>query len=244
MYYYKTNDQRNMSSEYIVAYMDFMGTENRIQYTEKLQKYSMNSLHNIYFDYLNKIAVNTDWSFNNLIIKIFSDNVIIANKLDKENTLRVKEIDTLLNATAIFHNMSICNDIPWLLRGGITIGELFIDEIMVWGNALVKAYHIENKIAKYPRIVIDEDVTEIMENKKISDIINKDIDGQHYLNSLKCNGNDDIATLNNGFSLLKTELNLNYSEEVHKYLNWHKNYINKEFINRKESNKSNLLSLD
>lgn len=115
MYYYKTNDQRNMSSEYIVSYMGFMGTENRIQYTEKLQKYSMNSLHNIYFDYLNKIAVNTDWSFNNLIIKIFSDNVIIANKLDKENTLRVKEIDTLLNATAIFHNMSICNDIPWLL---------------------------------------------------------------------------------------------------------------------------------
>ena len=43
----------------------------------------------------------------------------------------------------------------WLLRGGISIGQLLIDDVMVWGETLLKSYYLEDKIANYPRIISD-----------------------------------------------------------------------------------------
>lgn len=41
--------------------------------------------------------------------------------------------------------LTVNNSVGWLLRGGIAIGQLFIDDVMVWGDALLKAYYLENK---------------------------------------------------------------------------------------------------
>ena len=43
----------------------------------------------------------------------------------------------------------------FLLRGGITIGEVFVGESMIFGPGLIRAYELESKYAVYPRIVID-----------------------------------------------------------------------------------------
>ena len=42
-----------------------------------------------------------------------------------------------------------------LIRGGISVGTYFSDELMIWGKGLVKTYQLENQIAVYPRIIID-----------------------------------------------------------------------------------------
>lgn len=42
------------------------------------------------------------------------------------------------------------------LRGGITIGELFIDNAVVWGTSLIEAYAIENNLANYPRVIVSK----------------------------------------------------------------------------------------
>lgn len=51
---------------------------------------------------------------------------------------------------------SVSNSVGWLVRGGITIGDFYIDDMFVWGAALVKAYELEEKIAVYPRVILDE----------------------------------------------------------------------------------------
>ena len=50
-----------------------------------------------------------------------------------------------------FQELSASDSVGWLLRGGISIGQLFIDDVMVWGEALLKSYYLEDKIARsYP----------------------------------------------------------------------------------------------
>lgn len=64
-----------------------------------------------------------------------------------------------------------------LVRRIITIGELFIDESMVWENVLLKAYNLENNIAVYPRIVIEYEILhEIDKNKALYEYIHQDFD--------------------------------------------------------------------
>jgi hypothetical protein len=47
------------------------------------------------------------------------------------------------------------------LRGGVTIGDVLADreENLVFGPALVRAYELEKKLAIYPRIVIDQELS-------------------------------------------------------------------------------------
>lgn len=45
-----------------------------------------------------------------------------------------------------------------LVRGALTLGFITVDGGLIFGPALSRAYKIESKIAKYPRIAIDKDV--------------------------------------------------------------------------------------
>lgn len=52
----------------------------------------------------------------------------------------------------------------FLLRGGITIGEIVHDGECVFGPALNRAYELESQIAKYPRFVLDPDIKDELGN--------------------------------------------------------------------------------
>ena len=74
-----------------------------------------------------------------------------------------------------------------LIRGGITIGYCFSDNLMVWGKALVRAYEIESTIAIYPRIVIDpfaDELFDFLANSKYKKIICRDFDGLYFIDIL------------------------------------------------------------
>lgn len=47
------------------------------------------------------------------------------------------------------------------VRGAITVGELYHDKDVVFGPALVRAHHLESKIANGPRILIDRECEEL-----------------------------------------------------------------------------------
>lgn len=49
-----------------------------------------------------------------------------------------------------------------LLRGSVSVNQLYMHENLVFGPALVRAYHLESEIAMYPRIVIDPVIMQIM----------------------------------------------------------------------------------
>ncbi|MBO4485305.1 MAG: hypothetical protein J5738_07955 [Lachnospiraceae bacterium] len=67
------------------------------------------------------------------------------------------------------------------IRGGITRGQIYLDDEIVFGAGLVEAVNLESHKAIYPRMVIDsklysdEHLTENLNNVKI------DFDGQRYI---------------------------------------------------------------
>lgn len=83
-----------------------------------------------------------------------------------------------------------------LVRGGISVGNLYHEQGIVFGDSLIEAFSIESDIAIYPRIVITEDVYDglihyylpkhdIVKLKKHgfkSGFVVQDFDGVRYVN--------------------------------------------------------------
>ena len=45
-----------------------------------------------------------------------------------------------------------------LIRGATTVGDIYIDERLIFGPALIRAYELERGVASYPRIILDSRV--------------------------------------------------------------------------------------
>jgi hypothetical protein len=61
----------------------------------------------------------------------------------------------------------------FLTRGAITVGEICHDKQTVFGPALNRAYELESKVAKYPRIIFDRNVF-IHSRKGAADLMDED----------------------------------------------------------------------
>jgi len=234
MFVNESVDAYNRKAEiYIVAYLDLLGIKNRIKEKEQCEL-AMNKLHNLYtfsMDTTKEIQIqeNKDIKF-----KIFSDNIIIAKKISVEKKQRVRDIKSLLMCTGHFQELAASDSVGWMLRGGITIGELFIDDVMVWGEALVKAYYLEDKVANYPRVIIDDNVVkEIEDCKLLEDYICRDFDDLHFLNYL-CDCHYCGQMLTDGFELMKAEIESKFDERTKQKFSWHMNYINAELDRKNE----------
>jgi len=49
-------------------------------------------------------------------------------------------------------------DLGVLVRGGVALGPLYHDGSVVFGPAIIEAYHLESRCAKFPRILVSESV--------------------------------------------------------------------------------------
>lgn len=232
------NEKRDLynreTDEYIVAYLDLLGVTSRINSKMDHQQIAMNKLHNLYtfaVDLTREIQIAGNEAIQ---FKIFSDNIIIAKKLAGEKQNRLKDINCLLSCTAQFQELAASDSVGWMMRGGITIGQLFIDEVMVWGEALVKAYFLEDKVAVYPRVVIASSVfNEIKDDERMTEFYRVDFDELPFLNYMN-NCHFCGQMLMNGFELMKSEIDHNVDERIRQKFNWHVNYINSELDRKNE----------
>lgn len=219
------------TDQYIVAYLDILGVTSKIKEAED-DMTSMNKLHNLYTFSINLTRETAIKGNKDIEFKIFSDNIIIAKKLTQE-TLK-DDIYCLLSCVGHFQESAASDSVGWLLRGGITIGELFIDDVMVWGNALLRPYELEDKIAIYPRVIIDKNVIDmISESDRAYGFIRIDNDGFAFLNYLN-NCHFVGQMLMNGFEIMKKEVGSHPNDRVLQKLIWHKNFINAELDRKNE----------
>ncbi|MFX0209034.1 MAG: hypothetical protein ACFFDT_23825 [Candidatus Hodarchaeota archaeon] len=88
----------------------------------------------------------------------FSDSIIFYFSLaDDLRLIHIKEILTLFNALSA--TLILCLSIGKTFRGAVEVGigcDFFKDEI--YGPVLAQAYKLENEMAKYPRVLIGQEL--------------------------------------------------------------------------------------
>lgn len=84
-------------------------------------------------------------------IKTFSDNIIIGCPCSDDFEF---ELGYILSGASYFQlQMALAN---FFVRGAITFGNLYIDENIIFGSALIEAYREENEVAANPRIILSQ----------------------------------------------------------------------------------------
>lgn len=124
-----------------------------------------------------------------MTVKFFTDNVVIGLQ---QTAWREMELLNLCWFLADYQLEMACKG--FFIRGGISIGTLFSNDSIVFGNSLLKAYKLENTKAVYPRIIIDptfnESVKEALASKAdwfrntLSFQLKRDVDDYLFVNYL------------------------------------------------------------
>lgn len=121
-----------------------------------------------------------------LSMKVFSDNIVLA--VPWFSTDGESEFGFILTALREYQLSMALNG--YFIRGGISVGNLFVDDNMIYGKALLDAYTLESKIANDPKIILSNEVLEIVRSHT-----------QFYANPEYAPQNSDVVidTDNKGF---------------------------------------------
>lgn len=172
------------------AYLDILGFKEKIEindiaYFNKYLKSLSTELKNIdeKYDYF-------DEEKRRFEIKIFTDNFVFGQPWNDEHG--EVELSYIFDLLSLMQLNFIKSNV--FVRGAISISDLFINENVVLGPALIEAYQLESKYAIYPRIIISDSVAKVIEThftyyaepdtSPQNKILLKDIDGKIFLNYL------------------------------------------------------------
>lgn len=164
----------------IVAFIDILG------YSEMINKDSILS-QPFYLPKLSQVVgeAAAEAGKSKFNVKLFSDCMMVSSPYSISNTIQMLDLIKVIQWAFI----SKCV----LVRGGISYGKHFENQEMIFSKGLVTAYELESKSAKYPRIVVDKNLIELVEgtSKDPDDTIRNlnysllyDDDGLQFINYL------------------------------------------------------------
>lgn len=181
----------------IMGIVDILGFKNFVQ------KEKENSVKTVIEAIRDSIMINKIAISNIVKYAILSDTIIVySENVDSDNVFYVIHALGNLQLELLRHR--------FLCRGALVTAENYINNDIIVSEALIKAHLIEEKIAIYPRIIIDEEVIKIikpqidsgkiMNDKKYltKDAVIRDDDGKYVLNTL-CLISDVYAYINEDF---------------------------------------------
>ncbi len=197
--------------ERFVAFLDILGFKNMIQFTTDNIEYQ-EKIRNI----LNYISEIRNDNYHGKLaeygcfkeVSVFSGSIVISYS------------SSLDIGGALFHVLMdfvyICNDLLTngiYVRGGVSCGQMYHDKKVCFGPAMVRSYEIENKIAIYPRIVIDPLALSMgLDFLSQHQEFNSPLHYNHFLESLKLN--------------IVSHLNAGYPIKIAQKYFWFANYYN------------------
>ena len=204
---------------HIIAYLDILGAKDMICNDNNFD--FLNHLNMFMEDAIEESGGGIFPKEEEIYIKIFSDNILLAIELKEYDEQREHKIAILFNTVANIYNEIL--RYGYLMRGAIIEGEFFHNDIIVYGKGLVEAVQLEENVAKYPRIIVKTKVNEANSWYYLM----KDSDGESFLNIFHlCSTFDDITFKINLLELLKKHKN---NEEIKEKIMWMINYFNSWF---------------
>ena len=184
----------------VVAFIDILGYEDLVLESEASKRphdfliHLRNSLSNAirYLDENireNGLILQPLFKKDPYRIRVFTDNIVIGYPVWNDAEAELGRVFSLL---AIFQLEMVTHGL--FLRGAISVGDLFIDDTVVFGNGLIEAYRGERDKARDPRIILTDSATKAVEqhltyytyrsqSPQARDLF-IDADGQYFLNYL------------------------------------------------------------
>ncbi|WP_186062014.1 hypothetical protein [Burkholderia gladioli] len=171
----------DLTLEYsVVGFLDILGFSAMV---EKDSSGAEPKYFPIFLDVFEELAASGDK--DGLDVKMFSDSIVIAADLNPINAIKVIKIASELQRLFLRRHI--------LLRGGVAFGKHFSNSNVTFSQALVNAYIIESKVARFPRIVIDDSVLNFAWHHETADdalkqeirgVVVKDRDGAMFVDYL------------------------------------------------------------
>jgi hypothetical protein len=133
----------------VVIFYDVLGWRSQIERAGSDPR-RIGDLRRLILQHVRTIGLRTHW---NVAVSTFSDNVVISQPLCPETGPLVAHMAISQVASALK---------GFLLRGGITVGDIVHDREAVFGPGLNRAYELESKVAHFPRFVVDRDALPLL----------------------------------------------------------------------------------
>lgn len=170
-------EQKYRTKPAVVAFIDVLGSSEAIKNNANE---SLNAIHIAYDETIIQFKKYHSKHMNEPKVDIFSDNIILSNEIVEDMEERAF-VSIIFFSALLQLNMWINN---LLVRGGISYGDFFSDEKMIWGNALIEAYKLEGQIAIYPRIIVEPEIAEIIKalmKPEKGRLLCEDFDGNYFV---------------------------------------------------------------
>ena len=189
-------------SKYYVGYMDILGYKDFFEKHEDDTENFLNTIEEAFNEAIEEMRSYEKTSYYTEfkpIIKVFSDNILIALKCKYKN---IDNYFPYMRLVILMANIQLrfITKYELILRGSIAKGMFYLNENMVFGKALITAYEMEQK-AGFPKIILEKsEVNEILKyinsNPKdfperamalaacVTTAIAQDGDGSHFINYL------------------------------------------------------------
>ena len=140
-------------------------------------------------------------------LRVYSDNFLLYIKEEGQDIVHedFNALMALVSVVALIQ-MKILAQYRILLRGGITKGEFYVNDNIIFGNGLIQAVEIESQKAIYPRVVIDVDRFCLKNYDSLwKTLIKKDDDNMYFVDYFNINQYKSVE-LNQGnqIELVKT----------------------------------------
>jgi hypothetical protein len=135
------------------------------------------------------------------VVKAFTDNIVIGHPVYLKEPDAEAELGAVLLAVREYQLTMV--NAGFFVRGGISIGQLYMDDEIVFGDALIDAYTAESTLARDPRIVLAKSVQPYLEQQlkfygipaeaPHNRVLLRDVDGQIFVNYLGAIFDDDLS---------------------------------------------------
>lgn len=216
----------------VVIFIDVLGTRGREQFAEWYQ------IADIFYRTVQRekeLDKTHEYAVYKREIHMFSDCAYIIYDYKEDVEDERKNMNALM-AIACYNTEKVLYEFlknGFIVRGALTYGDIYYESNrgICFGPAMNIAYDLESKIAKYPRVIIDNTFAEQLavyndekyrkdELQKVlnGEIIKKDTDGQffiHYLNSIELgiNSIEGREVVKKVLELCVMERNKKYDDE-------------------------------
>lgn len=178
-----------------VAFLDILGFENLVRSKRKDSREKIDEYFKIIKDAIKILKQVT--AKRDIGVIVISDSVILSVRKSSDRYENIEILRQLLIVIRyIQFNLALSN--VWL-RGGVSSGEAYFSpaENQIVGPAYIDAYNLENKIAIYPRVVIDSKLIKELGCESANELINEVNDNHAKEDEIRIEDRNIIFQWNN-----------------------------------------------